>query len=218
MIRHIAVLLRYQLRDERRTGEVLRVIIPFGAVALLVIPLAVGVDSPLLDRIGPGLFWTVLLLFGTLVTRRESAFPGEARRDLLTLLGVDPAARFAASAITASVLLLGFAVVCAAVTVALYDPTLAGLPWLALIIPLACTGLAMVGTIVAAVTAGGGGRGALAPLLVVPVSVPILLAAAQATEGLRVGAGILRWVLLLAAVDVVLAMAGVLTARPLEES
>jgi len=35
---------------------------------------------------------------------------------------------------------------------------------------------------------------------------------------LRAGAGILRWILLLAVVDVVLALAGVLTARPLEES
>ena len=43
-------------------------------------------------------------------------------------------------------------------------------------------------------------------------------AAAQATEGLRLGTGILRWVLLLAVTDLMLAIAGVLTARPLEES
>jgi heme exporter protein B len=107
--------------------------------------------------------------------------------------------------------------VCAAVTVVLYDPRLAGLTWLALVVPLACAGLAMVGTIANAVSGGIGSRSSLTPLLVVPVSVPILLAAAQATEGLRAGAGILRWVLLLAAVDIVLAMAGVLTARPLED-
>ncbi|HEX5631321.1 MAG TPA: heme exporter protein CcmB [Acidimicrobiia bacterium] len=218
MIHHIAVLLRAHLRDERRAGEVIRVIIPFGVVALLVIPMAVGIDSPLLDRIGPGLFWVVLLLFGTIVAQRQSAALSEARRDLLTLLGVDPAARFAAGSIAGTVLLLGFAAVCAAVTVVLYDPRLAGLPWLAAIVPLACAGLAMVGTITSAVSGGIGNRSSLAPLLVVPVSVPILLAAAQATEGLRVGAGILRWVLLLAAVDVVLAMAGVLTARPLEDT
>ncbi len=218
MTRHIGVLLRAHLRDERRAGEVTRVIIPFGVVALLVIPMAVGIDSPLLDRIGPGLFWVVLLLFGTIVTQRQSAALGEARRDLLALLGVDPAARFAAGSIAAAVLLLGFAAVCAAVTVVLYDPRLVGLPWLAVIVPLACAGLAMVGTIANAVSGGIGNRSSLAPLLVVPVSVPILLAAAQATEGLRAGAGILRWILLLAAVDVVLAMAGVLTARPLEDT
>ncbi|HAX82439.1 MAG TPA: ABC transporter permease, partial [Actinobacteria bacterium] len=165
-----------------------------------------------------GMFWAVLLLFGTIVTQRQSATLSEARRDMLTLLGVDPAARFAAAACSATILLVGFAIAVGLVTVVLYDPSLAGLGWLALLVPLACAGLAMVGTIAGSVAGGLGAHASLAPLLVVPISVPILLAAAQATEGLRVGAGILRWILLLAVVDVVLAMAGVLTARPLEES
>lgn len=218
MIRHIRILLGAHLRDERRAGEVTRVIIPFGIVALLVVPMSIGTDAPLLDAIGPGLFWVVLLLFGTIVTQRQSGALTESRRDLLTLLGVDPAARFAAASLAATLLLVGFSGAVGAVTVVLYDPTLAGVGWLTLILPLACAGLAMVGTIAAGVAAGVGARPTLAPLLVVPVSVPILLAAAQATEGLRAGAGILRWILLLGVVDVVLAMAGVLTARPLEES
>lgn len=218
MIRHIRVLLAAHLRDERRAGEVGLVIIPFGLVALLVIPMAVGIDTPLLDRIGPGLFWAVLVLFGTVVTQRQSATEGDARRDLFTLLGVDPAARFAAAALAGTILLTVFAVVVGSVTMVLYDPTIPGAAWLALIVPLACAGIAMVGTLAAAVAGGLGTRSSLAPLLVVPISVPILLAAAQATEGLRAGAGILRWILLLAVVDVVLALAGVLAARPLEES
>ncbi|MBI5157377.1 MAG: heme exporter protein CcmB [Acidimicrobiia bacterium] len=218
MIRHVRVLLAAHMRDERRAGEVGLVIIPFGVVALLVIPMAVGIDTPLLDRIGPGLFWTVLVLFGVVVTQRQSATVGDARRDVLTLLGVDPAARFAAAALAATILLVVFAAAIALVTVVLYDPAIAGAAWLALLVPLACAGIAMVGTIAVAVAGGLGSRSSLAPLLAVPIAVPILLAAAQATEGLRAGAGILRWILLLAVVDVVLALAGVLTARPLEES
>ena len=218
MIRHIAVLLGSHLRDERRAGEVALVIIPFGTVALLVIPMAVGIDTPLLDRIGPGLFWAVLLLFGTIVTQRQTAAIGEARRDLLSLLGVDPAARFAAAALAGTILLTLFAAVIGAVAFVLYDPGIADAAWLGLIVPITCAGIAMVGTIAGNVAGGLGTRSSLAPLLVVPISVPILLAAAQATEGLRAGAGILRWILLLSVVDVVLALAGVLTARPLEES
>jgi heme exporter protein B len=218
VIHHIRILLRAHLRDERRAGEVTRVIIPFGVVALLVIPMAVGIDIPLLDRIGPGMFWAVLLLFGTIVTQRQSAALSESRRDLLTLLGVDPAARFAATALAATILLVGFAAAIGMVTIVLYDPALSGLGWLGIVVPLTCAGLAMVGTIAGSVAGGLGTRSSLAPLLVVPISVPILLAAAQATEGLRAGAGILRWILLLSVVDVLLAMAGVLTARPLEES
>ncbi len=218
MIRHIAILFRAQLRDERRTGEVMLVIIPFGMVALLVVPMAIGIDTPLLDRIGPGMFWVVLLLFGTLVTQRQSASLSEPRRDTLRLLGVDPAARFAAAAMAGAVLLTLFAIVAGAVTFVLYEPGIADPAWLAAIIPLTCAGLAMVGTIAGSIAGGSRVRGTLAPLLVVPVSVPLLLAAAQATEGLRAGSGMLRWLLLLCVVDVVLALAGVLTARPLEES
>ncbi|OFW63382.1 MAG: hypothetical protein A2135_01815 [Actinobacteria bacterium RBG_16_67_15] len=218
MIRHIGTLVRSELRNERRGGEVATVIIPFGAVALLVIPMAVGIETTLLARIGPGLYWAVVLLFGMVVTQRQSAAADRPQRDLLTLLGVDPAARFAATALASTVLLAVFEVVMGVITIFLYDPTVAGWGWLAVILPLVAAGLAMVGTIAVAVTSGLAGRAALAPLLVAPMAIPILLGAAQATEGLRAGAGILRWVLVLAVVDVLLVLAGVLTARPLEES
>jgi len=218
VIRHVTTLFGAHLRDERRAGEVMLVIVPFGTVALLVVPMAVGIDTPLLDRIGPGMFWVVLLLFGTIVTQRQSASLGESRRDMLTLLGVDPAVRFVAAALAAALLLTVFAVVIGAVTFVLYDPEVVDPGWLAAIVPLTCAGIAMVGTIAGNVAGGLGTRSSLAPLLVVPIAVPILLAGAQATEGLRMGLGILRWILLLSVVDIVLALAGVLTARPLEES
>lgn len=214
----LLTLLRSELREEIRAGEVLTVILPFGAVALLAIPMAIGIETSLLARVGPGVFWVVVFLFGIIVTQRQSAHGVPAVTDTLRLLGVDPAARFVATALASSLLLLAFEVWAGLVTVVLYDPTLESWWWLALILPLAAAGLAMLGTIAGNVAAGLGRRSTLVPLLVAPTAIPILLGAAQATEGLRVGAGILRWVLLLAIVDLVIAMAGVLTARPLEES
>ncbi len=89
---------RKDLMMERRTGEVLLVTVPFGAVALLLTPLAVGTDQPLLTRIGAGMYWVVVLLFGILVAIRQSATDDQPQRDLLGLLGIDPAARFAGQA------------------------------------------------------------------------------------------------------------------------
>ncbi|HSM01015.1 MAG TPA: heme exporter protein CcmB [Acidimicrobiia bacterium] len=211
--RQVAVLFRFQLRDEVRTGEVASVVIPFGAIALLVIPMAIGIETTLLARVGPGLFWAIVLLFGVVVTQRRTAMAQPAHRDALTLLGVDPAARFAATALASGVLLLVFEVAVGIVTIVLYDPPITGWSWLALALPLVAAGLAMLGTIAGSVAAG---RGPLAPLLVAPLAIPLLLGASQTTEGLIQGAGILRWILLLALVDVLLALAGVLTARPLE--
>ncbi|MEX1208895.1 MAG: heme exporter protein CcmB [Acidimicrobiia bacterium] len=211
--RQIAILFRLQLRDEMRTGEVTAVVVPFGAIALLVIPMAVGIETTLLSRIGPGLFWAVVLLFGIVVTQRRTAAASPAHRDALSLLGVDPAARFAATALASAILLLGFEIATGLAMIVLYDPVVVGWGWLAMVLPLVALGLGMLGTVAGSVADG---RGPLAPLLVAPLAIPILLGAAQASEGLRLGVGILRWVLVLALVDVVLALVGVLTARPLE--
>ena len=215
---HALILLRSHLREEVRRGEVLLVTIPFGALALLIVPLAIGVDTPLLDRVGPGLFWSVVLLFGLLVTQRVSATPDQARRDLMALLGVDPAAGFLGAAAASGLLLIMFEIVVGAVMISIYDPDLSGWGWLAVVVVLTAAGLSLLGTLVARTVAGLGHSTTLAPFLIAPIAVPILLAAAQATEGLRAGAGILRWIILLAIVDIALALVGVLTARSLEEA
>jgi hypothetical protein len=46
----------------------------------------------------------------------------------------------------------------------------------------------------------------------------MLLAASQIIEGLRIDATILGWLLLLVVMDLLLAVAGVLSARPLQEA
>ncbi len=214
----IATLMRYELRDELRGGEVGFVVLPFGVVALLTIPMAIGIDTPLLQRIGPGIYWSIILLFGVLVTQRHSSLAPPATRDMLRLAGADPVARFAATTLATFLLLLAFEVGAGFATMALYDPALDSWWWLAALLPLTAAGLSMIGTIAGNIASGLEARTSLVPLIVVPIAVPLLLGAAQATEGLRVGAGILRWLLLLAIVDTVLAVAGVLTARSLEES
>ena len=45
---------RRDLFRERRAGEVVWITIPFGAIALLLVPMAVGTDIPLLRKIGNG--------------------------------------------------------------------------------------------------------------------------------------------------------------------
>ena len=208
---------RADLRSESRTGEVMAVTIPFGAVALLLIPFGIGTDAPLLRQIGVGIYWAVVLLFGMLVALRRSAAEGPAQRDLLGLLGVDPAARFAGRALSTGVLVLAFEVVLGPIAIALYDARITGWGWLILVVPMVAAGLALLSTLIGSIVGGSGAAPALVPFLVAPLAIPMLLAATQSLEGLRLGESILAWLLLLAAMDLVLAIAGVLTARPLQE-
>ena len=168
------------LRIEGRTGEVLMVTVPFGALALLLMPLA----APMAD--------------------------------LLALLRVDPAAIFLGRAAASTVLLAIYEAVLAPVAVVLYAP--APVPrwgWLLVVGALVASGLALTGTLAAELTAGLRARTALAPLLVAPLAVPLLLAATQVTESLRAGGSIISWVLLMSAMNVGLMIAGVLITGPL---
>lgn len=203
---------------ERRSGEVLWITIPFGVVALLLVPLAVGTDTPLLREIGPGLFWVIVMLFGVLVAVRKANTDTPAQRDAAALLGLDPAAGFTGRTLATIVLLLIFEVAVGVAAIAFYDIPLSGAPWAALVFPLIAIGLALLGTLAGSIVANTSAGTALVPFLVAPLAVPLLLGATQVFEGLRLGHTILGWVLLIVIVDLVLAIVGVLTARPLQET
>jgi heme exporter protein B len=203
---------------ERRRGEVVWVTVPFGAIALLLIPLAVGTDVPLLERIGPGLYWAIVMLFGVLVAVRKDGADTLPQQDATLLMGLDPAAGFVGSSAASALLLLGFEVIVGAVAVTLYGITVIGWPWLLLVLVIVAVGLALLGTLAGSIVSSLSAGTALVPLLVAPLSVPLLLGATQAYEGLRLGHSILSWLLLMVIVVLLTAITGVLTARPLQET
>jgi heme exporter protein B len=213
-----AELVKSDLRSELRSGEVLAITIPFGAVALLLIPFAIGTDVPLLRQIGPGMYWAVVLLFGMLVALRRTASEGQGQRDLIGMLGVDPAAHFTGRAAATAILIVAFELVLWPVAIALYDARASGWAWTALLIPLVAIGLALLTTVVGSIASRSGSGPTLVPLLVAPLAIPLLLAATQVHEALRLGESILGWLTLMVTMNLVLAVASVLSARPIQEA
>ena len=206
------------LLRERRQGDVLWITIPFGAIALLLVPLAIGTDAVLLREIGPGMYWVIVMLFGVLVAVGKASSETVPQQDASSLLGLDPAAGFVGRAASATLLLLVFEVVVGIVAVGLYDISVIGVPWLLATLLIVAIGLALLGTLTGSIVNSTSTGTALVPLLVAPLSVPLLLGATQAYEGLRLGHSIVSWVLLMVAVVLVVAIIGVLTARPLQET
>ncbi len=217
--RQVGEIARRDLVIEGRAGEALYITVPFGAVALMLIPLAIGTDKPLLARVGPGMFLAVALLFGMLVAFRQTASDSRPQRELLVLLGTDPAAKFVGRVAASTLLLLVFELVLIPVTILLYNPgRIDRWGWIGLVVLLLASGLALVGTLAGSVTAGLKTRSTLTPLLVAPMAMPMLLSAGQIVEALRAGTSILVWVVLLFVINLVMAIVGVGTARSLEES
>lgn len=211
--------IRRDLLAERRVGEVLSIVIPFGAVALMAFPLALGLDGQTTRRAGPAMFWVVTLLFTMHISLRHSASDTPSHRRMLTLLGVDPFARLLGRATSSALLIVAFMVILFPTMVVLYAPDLPA-SWPLASIPAlgAAAGLGLVGTLAAEVTTGLRARTALAPLLVAPLAIPLLIGGSQALEGLRLGGSILPWVLLVFAVDLALAVTAAVIAGPLEEA
>jgi heme exporter protein B len=218
MTTHAFEIARHDLMVERRAKETLTVVVPFGLAALIALPMAIGVDLPLISRIGPAAYWSTALLFGMQIAWRQSVADTGPNRDLITLLGVSPVSRFWGRTAASAVLLIAFMLLLGVAAIVLFSPELTFSPWLVAIIVLFAAGLAVISTLAADITSGLSGRAPLASVLVVPLALPLLVGAAQAVESLTRGSGILAWLLMLVAVEIVLAVAGTLAARPLEEA
>ena len=211
---------RVDLRIERRMGDVLRIILPFAVIAVLVIPLALGVNLAAISQLGPAVFWAIGVLFGMQVALRQAADDRPERRDLYSLLGVDPAARFVGRSLSGSMLTASFMVALLIATFVLYSPRLpSGWPGpVILALLLTAVGLTELGTLAGEVTSGLRSRTALASLIIAPLAIPLVIGASQTLESLTRDTSILPWLLLLVATDLALAVAGVALARPLEEA
>ena len=216
-LRTAVAVARKSLLVDRRSGEALLVIAPFGAVALLIIPIAVGTEVPLLRQVGPGMYWVVLLLFGVLVTLRQSSLQTPAQSRVLLLAGVPGPVQLTGNAIATGLLVLALGALLAPVTVMLYDPVLAGWPWLAALLPTVAAGLGMLGVIADGLVRRLSVRSSLGPLLIVPLALPLLLGASQSMEAAASGRPALPWLLLMVIVDLILFLAVLFAGRLLEE-
>lgn len=211
---------RVDLTVERRIGSTLRITLPFAIVALMVFPLALGLQLDVVSVIGTGVFWALGILFGMQVALRQSATDSRERRDLQALLGIDPAARFVGRLMSGGVLMTGFLLILLLSMVVLFDPVVPEGGWPVFVVSalLVAVGLTELGVLAGEVTTGLSNRTVLASLIVAPLALPLIIGASQSVGALERDTSILPWILLLVASDLALAVAGVALARPLEEA
>ncbi len=210
---------RRDLMIESRGGEVFGVVLPFAAVAVFVVPLATDASATRLDQLAFPVFWLVGLLFGMQVALRQTGTETLIQRRTLALLGIDPAARFAGRSLAAALLTTGVMVVIAPLVVLFYDPRQVPAigPSLLAVVGFS-VGLSMLSTLAGDVTVGLRTRSSLAPLIVAPISVPLLIGASQTFESLILDRSTMAPALLLTVTVLSLAVTGVLTAPALEDA
>jgi heme exporter protein B len=205
-----------ELLVERRSKETLNGLLFFSLLLLFVFQFALGPDRERLGGVLPGVLWLGFILSGLLALGRT--FLVEREHDCwegLLLAPGDKSAIYVGKLVGNIALMAAVEAVLLALFVLFFDIDLGrAFPALALVVALGTVGLAAVGTLFAAMTAHIRAREVLFPVLLLPVQIPVLLAAVKATEALLQGeplAAVAHWVKLLAAADVVYLAVGVLT-------
>jgi heme exporter protein B len=215
VIRAARAILRKDLRLELRTKESVPAMTLFTVVVFVLFHF--GLDRNTLDgSLASGVLWVTLLLAAIIgVTRLFAAEREQGGIDALLLAPVDRTALFLAKAAALFLFLVAVEVVALpAFALLLLGPDLLdAMPELLAIVGLADLGLASVGALVSALAAETRARELIVPLLLLPLLVPVLIGAAQATEPLLRGAqqpeDLGRWLGLLSLYDVVFVLLSV---------
>jgi heme exporter protein B len=209
VIRDAASILRKDLTLELRTKESVPAMALFSLTVFVLFHF--GLDRDSLDgELASGVLWVTLLLAAVIgVARLFASEREQGGIEALLLAPIDRTALFLAKAAALfSYLVLLELVAVPAFALLLLGPGLGGaLPELLLILLLADLGLAFVGAVVAALASESRTRESIAPLLLLPLLVPLLIAAASATKPLlRPNPGsedLGRWLGLLSLYDLV---------------
>lgn len=198
-----------ELRSRRVWPETLQL----GVVVAVVFGLQVDLPAEYQQRVGATLLWFTLL-FASLPTL-ERSFAGEREErclDGLLLSPVNPSAAYVAKLAANLVVLTALMAVLVTLWVALLGvPLLAAPGATATVALLGTLGIAAVGTLLSGLLGGVGGRGTGLAVLMVPLTIPVLVAASEATRMTLehdLGAGWWRWVAFLAGFAGVFLIAG----------
>lgn len=186
MIRTASAILAKDLAIERRTKESVPAMALFTVVVYVLFHF--GLDRNTLEgQMASGVLWVTLLLAAIIgVTRLFATEREQGGIDGLLLAPVDRTALWVAKATGLFLYLVALEVVAVPVFgLLLLGPDLFGaFPELAAVLLLADVGLAAVGALVAALASETSARELIVPLLLLPLLVPLLIAAASATEPL----------------------------------
>ncbi len=205
MIRATLLVAAKDLRSEARTRSVLQGVAFYAALAALLFSFALGPDTETLRRFAPGLLWLALVLASLLAVGRSFASEREAGTlETLLLYPVAREALFVGKLLATLAVLLVVAVLTVALMTALYTlPWPDDLPLLAAAVVLGSFGLALAGTFYGAVSSQLRAREALVPMLLLPVLVPLLIAATEVTDAAFAGGDGWAWLQVLAVFDLV---------------
>lgn len=214
------LVLRKDLMVEMRSREVVYTTLFFAASCVLVFAFSFVKDGRALGDAAAGILWIAIAFAGTLALGR--AFERERQSETLRALLLAPADRpaiYAGKLAGMLVLMTAVEVVLVPVVGLLFQaPVLVNFAPLAALVVTGTLGYAAVGTLFAAMLVRARSRDVLLPVLLYPVTVPVIIAGVRGTAALFEApadpATAWMWVGMLAAFDAVFVTLALWTFEP----
>jgi heme exporter protein B len=205
----VAAIVRKDLLVELRTGEAVPTMVLFSLSTFVLFHFALDRDT-VEGSLAAGVLWVTLLFAAVLAIGR--LFVAEREQggfDGFLLAPVDRTAMLVAKATVLLVFLVAVEIVAVpAFAILLLGPSPWGaLPELAAVLALADVGVAVIGTLVGALGVQARARELIVPIMMLPLLIPVVIAAARATSPLLLQSGAEalpgRWLAVLALYDLV---------------
>jgi heme exporter protein B len=213
-IRKVWAIVVKDVAAELHTREMVSAMLVFSVLALLIFSFALDLRGAMARAAAPGVLWTAVAFAGTLGLSRS--FVREQQTgciDGLLLAPVDRSAIFFGKMLGNLFFMAVVEIVLVPLISVLFNvPLLQG--GVLLVVLLGTVGYAAMGTLLAAIAVNTRAREVLLPILLLPLAIPALIAAVQATAGL-VDGGVLAevggWVRLLVVYDLIVVAVAMLT-------
>jgi len=215
------LVLRKDMTVEVRSLEVALTTLFFAVSTVMVFAFALVREGSAPDDGAAGILWIAVSFAGTLALGRT--FERERQAETLRALLLAPAPRpaiYVGKLLGIVALLVGTEIILVPLVAFLFQAPLFAHPaWLLVILVTGTLGFASVGTLFAAMLIRARSRDVLLPVLLYPITVPVIIAGVRATATLlqpEVEFEILRfWVALLVAFDIVFVTLALWTFEPL---
>ena len=220
MLRAILLIVRKDLTVEVRSRELAYTTLFFAVSCVLVFAFSLVQEGRAAEGVGAGVLWMAIMFAGNLALGRT--FERERQSETLRALMLVPAPRPAVylGKLTGIVLLLAITeAVLVPLVALLFESALLSHPfWLASVVATGTLGFAAVGTLFAAMLVRARSRDVLLPVLLYPITVPVLIAGVRATVAIaqpEFEVDVVRfWLMLLIAFDIVFITLALWTFEP----
>jgi heme exporter protein B len=176
----VTAVVRKDLTIERHTGQSISVMAVFAIAVVVTFNLALGGNLDAARNVSVGLLWATILLAGTLgLNRSFSAEQENNSFEALLLAPVDRGAIFVGKVISMGVLMLVLEGILVLLFTAFFNKPFY-LPGVLLVLLLGTLGYVAAGVLVTSMAMQTRARGVLVPVLLLPLTLPVVLAAAGA--------------------------------------